>query len=716
MGYKRLTAILTACTLLLGLAGCSFSGGSSAAPESSGNQDPVTSPVLSTDASEPVHVTDPETGGEPAEGDFIVKTDVTDGYSVSGKVYTFTKGGTFTLSGVLEEGQLVVDAKDQKVILELGGVTLTNSSTAVINGVAADRLSIHTVKGSYNEITDARALRADGDEDGLGGAIYAKCDLTLTGEGTLIINAGYNNGVHTTKDLTVKKLTLKVTAPNNALKGKDSVEIDSGSLILISTGGDGIKTEATNTSSKGKQRGSVNILGGLVDIYAACDGIYAACDIEINGAEAVVNVYTGSYSEYSGNVVSAGTKFYIIVGEELYKKYDLYAFYYNGDGTDEAAGKWVKAAFDSECYSRNGFSYTTYYAHKLSAPSAYASVAFYAVETGAEPSLSAYAAKTKGMTVSTSMNSFMVSSFSGNTLSGDYVNLGSSGGSTVSSKGLKAGSSITLAAGSLTVKSTDDGLHANMNTMESGMTGSGDILIKGGTLTLTSGDDGLHADNTVTIEDGTVNIVNSHEGIEANVVMVAGGTTYVYGDDDGINACAGAATPLIKVTGGYLQVRTPSGDTDAIDSNGSYEQTGGFVLVLGGSSSGMVAGSVDVENSLTVTGGTIVALGGICEYPSGGDNCCTVVMSSQSLSDGSYKVEDAAGKAVIEFTVEGNYKAVWMSSELLETGGSYTLAKDGSEVYSWTQSSQLEGASGSGGGFPGGPGGGFPGGGPGGRR
>lgn len=53
-----------------------------------------------------------------------------------------------------------------------------------------------------------------------------------------------------------------------------------------------------------------------------------------------------------------------------------------------------------------------------------------------------------------------------------------------SCKGFKAGKTLTVTGGTLTVDSADDALHANT-----------DVTISGGTLTLATGDDGVHADN-----------------------------------------------------------------------------------------------------------------------------------------------------------------------------------------------------------------------------
>ena len=159
----------------------------------------------------------------------------------------------------------------------------------------------------------------------------------------------------------------------------------------------------------------------------------------------------------------------------------------------------------------------------------------------------------------------------------------------------------------------------------------------------------------------------------------------------------------MNITGGYLDVTTPSGDTDGIDSNGSITMSGGVVIVRSGAQMGGVAGSVDVDGTVTVTGGTIVALGGICEVPEG-DSVNTYVSSTTSFSAGEYTVSDSAGSTVITFSLPSSYSSFWIASDNIALNGGYKLTKDNSVVLEWNQSSQLVGYSG-GGGF--GPGGGF---------
>ncbi len=692
-----------------------------------------------TDITEPAPSTDttPTTAGEAEtaevtmaadaddnkveiSGDFTITPEDANGeVSLNGNVYNITKAGVYILRGKLENGRIEVNVEgDGEVELDLEGCSISVGDNSPIFFVNCEDATVKSVEGSYNEIIDNRKARSDTstDDDTQGnGAISAKCDLKISGKGSLSVTASYNNGIHTSKDLKVKNTTLKVTAYNNALKGKDSVEIESGNLILISSGGDGIKTDDSDVSDKGNQRGTVSITGGTVNIYSACDGIDAAYNADISG-DASVSIMTDKYSDYSGSVaVSGGKEFYIIVPKASYSTSYRYAAYYYND--DTAAGVWAEASY----YTMVSSGRTQYYGLKLTAPSGYSNICFFRFKGSQSNSTETYDACSDNGSVNTSMNAWLISSVGSSKIDGDWVSMttssSSSGksGTSYSCKGIKAANAINISGGTLVIQATDDAIHANNETaLESGAAAEGTVNITGGNLTLTSGDDGIHADSTVNMDGGTTNIVTSYEGIEGVFINFKSGTTYIYATDDGVNACTGndrSKTPLISISGGYLDVTTKSGDTDGMDSNGSIAISGGFTIVKGGASQGSVAGSVDVDGSITVTGGTIVALGGICELPSN-SKICTVTMNGKSFAAGDY-VLSGNNEELITFSLKTGYSNGWICSDKLTTGSSYTLTKSGSSFTSWTQSSTttqngttVTGGMGGGGGFGGGGSGG----------
>ena len=213
--------------------------------------------------------------------------------------------GTYTLSGDYN-GRVVISGEDAEVELILNGVSIQSDTYAPIVGYNLGDLKITAKNGTENTVSDLRTT-----EGSFNSAIYADCDLDLKGKGTLNITSSLNNGIHTKDDLKIKNLTLNVTAPNNAIKGNDSVTIEEANVLAISSSGDAIKTTNSDISSKGNQRGTVTINGGTVKLYAAFDGIDASYDVVItNSPNLTIN--TDSYSEYSSEISNPQTlNFYL---------------------------------------------------------------------------------------------------------------------------------------------------------------------------------------------------------------------------------------------------------------------------------------------------------------------------------------------------------------------------------------------------------------------
>ena len=649
--------ILTMCLMT---AGCARN--STSTTTASGGETTITSDITKEDT-DVTHADDAENYRVSITGDFTVTSDTSDGVTQSGSVYTITKAGEYTVTGLLSEGQLIVDAGDEdEVTIVLNGTSITCSSGSPIYVKNASKVEIKSEENSFNEVIDNRTEATEDSSDDAGNAaIYATCDLKLVGKGALVVTGNYNNGIQSKDDLSIKNVIVKVTAVNNAVKGNNAVDIESGNIIAISAKGDGIKTSNSNISNKGNQKGIVTITGGNIDVYAACDGIDAAYVVDISG-DGNLNIYTDTYSEYSEEVTSSGSS--------------------SGTST-----------------SRNSSANKTASANTVSYVAASDTIANAPGGSGG--------GNMGGMDGQNGGNAPDMNGGSGGNkaggnrpgMPGDFNKSGNSSGQSYSTKGIKAESEINISGFTINISSTDDGIHANSDSgvLETGEDGKGTIVINGGSITISSGDDGIHADKQLDVNDGYINVVTSYEGLEAITINLNGGKIYVYATDDGINACTGdgKTSPIVNVTGGYIDVTTASGDTDGIDSNGNYVQTGGFVLVKGGSSSGNVSGSIDVDGTVTITGGTCVALGGVCETPINSANA--YVLSSVSFSSGSYSLKNSSDDEVISFTVDGSFINGWICSDTLVTGTSYTLYQGSDSIADWTQEAGTMGASGTGG-------------------
>ena len=219
-------------------------------------------------------------------------------------------------------------------------------------------------------------------------------------------------------------------------------------------------------------------------------------------------------------------------------------------------------------------------------------------------------------------------------------------GADVSAKGIKAENEIYIKAGTIDIKAYDDAIHANNDgIIENGSSPLGNVDISGGTSTLYASDDAIHADGELNIFGGNTTVTSSYEGLEGNVINVSGGTTYVYGTDDGVNATSGKSSPTINVTGGFLDVEVPtSGDTDGIDSNGGYTQSGGTVIVKGpGSASGSqmaMAAALDTDGAVSITSGSLIVFGAIEKTPS--TSVTKTLVSSNTVSSGNHTITFAS--------------------------------------------------------------------------
>lgn len=645
---KRNCVAAVILTMCLMTAGCARN--STSTTTASGGETTITSGITKEDT-DVTHADDAENYRVSITSDFTVTSDTSDGVTQSGSVYTITKAGEYTVAGLLSEGQLIVDAGDEdEITIVLNGTSITCSSGSPIYVKNASEVKIKSEENSFNEVIDNRTeATEDSSDDAVNAAIYATCDLKLVGKGALVVTGNYNNGIQSKDNLSIKNVIVKVTAVNNAVKGNDAVDIESGNIIAISAKGDGIKTSNSNISNKGNQKGIVTITGGNIDVYAACDGIDAAYVVDISG-DGNLNIYTDTYSEYSEEVTSSGSS--------------------SGTSTSRNSSA-------NKTASANTVSYVAASDTIANAPGGFGG------------------GNMGGMD---GQNGGNKAGGDRPGMPGDFNESGNSSGQSYSTKGIKADSEINISGFTININSTDDGIHANSDSgvLETGEDGKGTIVINGGSITISSGDDGMHADKQLDVNDGYINIVTSYEGLEAMTINLNGGKIYVYATDDGINACTGdgKTSPIVNVTGGYIDVTSASGDTDGIDSNGNYVQTGGFVLVKGGSSSGNVSGSIDVDGTVTITGGTCVALGGICETPVNSVNA--YVLSSVSFSSGRYSLKDSSGNEVISFTVDGTFGNGWICSDTLVTGTSYTLYRGSDSIADWTQESGTMGASGTG--------------------
>ena len=229
--------------------------------------------------------------------------------TVTGGTVTIKCGGEYDFSGSYSgsDAQILVNTAktDSSVYLNMKGLTLTNTADAPIYIQKASKAFVVAKNGTTNTFTDASSRAktysytndaGEAKTDTTGACIYSKDDLTIKGEGTLIVKANYNNGIHTSNDLKVKNGLITVNAKNNGLKGKGSVEISGGTINITTTEGDGIKSDTEDATDLASGKGSIEITGGTITVTSAFDGITAANAVVVANGESekpTIKIITG---------------------------------------------------------------------------------------------------------------------------------------------------------------------------------------------------------------------------------------------------------------------------------------------------------------------------------------------------------------------------------------------------------------------------------------
>lgn len=225
-----------------------------------------------------------------------------DGVKVSGSTVTITEAGTYVLSGTLTDGQVIIDAGDEDdVRLVLENASITCTTTAPIYAKNADKVIISLPENTESTVTDT-VTGTDGNDE-ITAAIFAKCDLSVNGTGTLNVNANANDGITSEDKLKITGGVLNITSADDGLVGKDAVLIKDGT-VHITASGNGIKSTKSVAD-----KGYVYIGGGTVNITAEQDGIQAETSVLISAGE--VNVIAGGGAngeQKTGNAMFGGAQ------------------------------------------------------------------------------------------------------------------------------------------------------------------------------------------------------------------------------------------------------------------------------------------------------------------------------------------------------------------------------------------------------------------------
>lgn len=226
------------------------------------------------------------------------------GASVDGRKVTITSAGTYSLSGTLSDGQVIVDTEaEEPVVLILNGVTIHSATSAPIYIADAKEAVIILAPGTTNTVSDSDAYTLEEGSDEPNAAIFSKADLTIEGSGSLTVTGNYNDGIASKDGLVVASGTLIVNAADDGIRGKDH-PIVQGGTITVTAGGDGLKSDNAEDTT----RGYILIESGVINVVAGGDAITAQTDVLITSGELTLTTGGGSRGRIAADVSAKGIK------------------------------------------------------------------------------------------------------------------------------------------------------------------------------------------------------------------------------------------------------------------------------------------------------------------------------------------------------------------------------------------------------------------------
>ena len=194
-------------------------------------------------------------------------------------VVTIKAAGVYVLSGTLTDGTIVVDAgDDDKVQLVLDGASITAVDYATVYAKNADRVFVTLAEGTENSLIVSDDY-VQTDDNNVDAVIFAKCDLTLGGGGSLSVKDTVGHGIVSKDDLVVTGGTYTIESQDHCLNGKDSVRIADGTFTLT------CDEDGIHAGNDDQQDGYIYIEDGDIDISVGDDAMHAEGLLIITGGD-----------------------------------------------------------------------------------------------------------------------------------------------------------------------------------------------------------------------------------------------------------------------------------------------------------------------------------------------------------------------------------------------------------------------------------------------
>ena len=210
-------------------------------------------------------------------------------------------------------------------------------------------------------------------------------------------------------------------------------------------------------------------------------------------------------------------------------------------------------------------------------------------------------------------------------ISGGTLGLTSTG---AGGKGINCDGSLTATGGTVVVRTSGNAVVASANGTLSVISTSRQL--DSYTSDYKSSPKGIKVDGAIVVSDAAVISITTSgaggEGIESKqTVDIKGGQVTVNATDDAVNASGD-----LTVSGGYLYACSTG--NDGLDANGNCYIKGGLVYAIGAASPEVaIDANSEEQKKLYVTGGTIVAIGGLERGASLSQSCYSASSWSKNV-------------------------------------------------------------------------------------
>ena len=443
--------------------------------------------------------------------------------SVEGCVVTILDGGVYVLSGTLDDGQIIVDVKDdEKVQLVLNGANITSTNSAAILVRQADKIFITLGEGSENTLANSGAF----EEESMDAVIWSDEDLTFNGTGSLAIDSPAGDGIDGNDDIKFVSGTYVITAAGRGVDSNDSIRIADGDFTMT-TGGTAFR--ASHTSNE--ELGHIYIWGGSYKLTTGGGaGEFTIQEEAMGGPHGMPNFDGQAMTppDFSGETPAGMT---------------------SPEGLDDGEMPTPPEGFTEG---------------EMPSPP----------DGGAMPGEDAPEAESENETACKGFKA-----------SGDIAVLGGTFELDTADDAFHADGDLLVFDGEITMVSSDDGLHADgsltivggtVNITQSSEGLEAEVItVAGGSVSILASDDGINARSST----GEKETFDAQEGVR---IEISGGTLFVNAYGDGIDSNGD-----LLVTGGTTVVSGPvSSMNGAMDYNGTAAISGGTFVAAGASGMG----------------------------------------------------------------------------------------------------------------------------------